>query len=35
MKTNCVLVTNLAIADFLMGVYLLGLAIENSVTEGQ
>lgn len=34
MKTNYILVLNLAISDFLMGVYLFVLAIENAKTNG-
>ncbi|XP_076824329.1 uncharacterized protein LOC143470228 isoform X3 [Clavelina lepadiformis] len=35
LKTNHILVFNLAIADFLMGVYLLALAIANETTSGK
>jgi len=35
MRSNLVLVLNLAFADFLMGIYLLTLAIQNARTSGR
>ena len=35
MKTNYILVLNLALSDFLMGVYLSILAVENAKTSGK
>ena len=35
MKTNCILVLNLALSDLLMGVYLLDLAVRNTTTSGR
>ncbi|XP_039263413.2 uncharacterized protein LOC120339372 isoform X2 [Styela clava] len=35
MRSNYILVLNLATADFLMGIYLLALAIQNAATDGK